>query len=124
MALEKFELALLPTMDGGRIKEAFEQALRRCEVDMRDRPNLKKDRSVAIVATLTPVADDHGDLLEVVVQFTVKDSIPARDSTVYHMNAARQGLFFNELSPDDARQLTLDSADGPVPLQRKDIHAG
>lgn len=125
MALEKFDLATLLTIDEGRIKESFEQALRRSEADCRDRPLLGKARTVTIQAELVPVADDQGVLRECLVQFSIKDAQPLRSSKVYHMSAGRAGLFWNEMSPDDARQLTLDSVDGPKPLPgRKDIHVG
>ena len=130
MALEQFTLQTLSTVDDGRIAVAFEQALRRCELDCRDRPTLDKARTISIDAKLTPRVDESGrDLLEVLVQFEVRDSQPVRTSKVYHMVAARSGLYFNELAPEDARQLTLDTAAGPKPLtepapQRKDVHAG
>jgi hypothetical protein len=41
MALEKFSLTTLTTIDGGMIREAYELALRRCELDCRDRPTLE-----------------------------------------------------------------------------------
>jgi hypothetical protein len=125
MALEKFDLGTLLVIDEGRIKEAFEQALRRGEVDCRDRPLLSQTRTITLEASLTPVADEQGALVECLVQFTIKDKQPIRSSKVYHMSAGRAGLFWNELSPDDARQLTLDTVEGPQPIEgRKDVHAG
>jgi len=108
MALEKLCLEALVKMDDGRIREAFEQALKRCEDDCRDRPMLKKDRTVTLEAKIVPVADEEGALVECLLQLQVKDQRPVRSSKVYHMSAARQGLWLNELSPDDARQMTID----------------
>lgn len=123
--LLNFTLETLCTIDDGRIKEAFEQALRRCESDLRDRPNMNKARTISLEAELVPVTDDAGALLEVKVHFQVKDRQPARETKTYHMSAARGGgLFYNELAPEDARQLTLDTINGPKTLERKDVHAG
>jgi hypothetical protein len=123
MALEKFELGSLATIDEGRIAESFMQALRRCEADCKDRPTLRKDRKVTLEVTLVPVSDDRSELVEVLVQFEIKDAQPIRSSKVYHMNAGRGGLFYNDLSPEDARQLTLDGAQLQQ-LERKDVHVG
>lgn len=125
MALEKFDIAALATIDEGRIAEAFAQALKRCEADCKDRPLLSKDRKVRLEAKLLPIADEGGNLREVLVQFEVKDEQPLRSSKVYHMSAGRGGLFFNELSPEDSRQLTLDGEKPKPVLDRKDVaHAG
>lgn len=108
MALEKFDLRQLAAIDEGKIAEDFEDALREVERDCRSRPMLDKDRTVAIVLKMRPVADADGKLLEVKTTFDVKSGKPVTSSKVYHMAAGRGGLFYNELSPDDAKQLTLD----------------
>lgn len=46
--LEKFDLAALASIDGGRIAIAFEQALRRVAQDCDDRPGEKKERTVTL----------------------------------------------------------------------------
>ncbi len=112
MAVEKFELASLVTIDGGRIREAFEQALKRCRDDCHDRPGVAKVRKVSLVATLAPVCAPDGSMGSCDVQFEIDDSLPKRVSPSYNMKAARGGLLFNELSPDDVNQGTLDDV-GP-----------
>ena len=116
MGLEKFDMGTLTELDGGRIRTAFEQALKRLETDCKDRPNVKAARKLELVITMTPLPDDAGDLDSVDVKFRVKDSVPKRESKAYNMRAVPGGLLFNELSPDDVRQQTLDMAPKPAPM--------
>lgn len=111
--LEKFDLATLAAMDGGRIKEAFEQALNRCRFDCEDRPAVDGARKITLVVSLTPIAADNGDLSSVDVTFDLNDKLPKRGSKSYNMQAVAGGLVFNELSPDEVRQKTLDMAPKP-----------
>ena len=108
MALEKFNLQSLVNMDDGRIKEAFEQAMRRCEEDCRDRPAVKEARKVSLVAVVSPVQGEGGDIDSCDVQFQIVDALPKRKSKVYNMRAAKNGLFYNELSHDNHVQMTVD----------------
>ena len=108
MPIEKFQLGSLSTIDGGRINEAFEQALKRCEMDCKDRPATAKARKVALTAELVPVCTPQGDLESVDVTFQIKDTVPTRESATYNMKAVPGGLLFNELSPEDVRQGTID----------------
>lgn len=112
MALEKFTLATLAEMDGGRIKLAFEQAMKRCEDDCKDRPSVKTARKINLIVTLEPVPDGN-DLESVNVQFKITDSVPKRESKTYNMSAARGGLLYNDVSPENVKQATLDMAPGP-----------
>jgi hypothetical protein len=112
MALEKFDLRTLANMDDGRIREAFNQALARCESDCRDRPGVKKSRSVSITTTITPVLDEEGNLETCEVAFDISDKIPKRQSKTYAMRADGAGaLFFNDVSPDNPYQRTIDEFD-------------
>ncbi len=113
MAIQKFELRSLAELDGGRIREAFEQALRRCELDCMDRPATDNVRKVSLTAELVPVCSPGGELESVDVRFHIKDTVPSRKSAVYNMKATRGGLLFNELSPDDIHQRTIDEAISP-----------
>lgn len=112
MALEKFKLASLVTMDEGRLREAWEQALRRAYLDCEDRPGTDKARKVQLVATLTPIQDPAGGMDSCNVSFEVQDTLPKRCSPIYNMLAGRGGLFYNELSKDDVHQMSLDET-GP-----------
>lgn len=116
MALEKFELGTIDKIDNGRIREAFDQAMRRCEADCKDRPAVKDDRRVRLEVTMSPVIDPDGAMESCDVQFQIVDSVPKRKSKVYNMASTRAGLFFNELSPADAHQGTIDQAPKPERL--------
>lgn len=112
MAVEQFRFEKLATIDGGRIREAWEQAMKRARDDVHDRPGVKKPRKVILVTTLTP--DDSADGVvgdTVDVQFEIDDSLPKRQSQAYNMKHGRGGLLFNEVSPDDIRQGTLDEVE-------------
>lgn len=115
MALEKLTLASLATMDGGRHAAAFEQALTRARFDCEDRAAVKGARRIALVVSLIPRADDNGNLERVHVEFALDEKHPKRQSRSYSMQAVHGGLVFNELSPDDVRQGTLDMAGKPKP---------
>lgn len=112
MALERFALSTIATMDDGRINEAFLQALRRCEDDCKDRPGLKDERVVKIEVRMAPIGDE-GDLESVNVAFKITDTVPKRSSKTYNMKSVPGGLLFNDASPEDVRQATLDMAPKP-----------
>lgn len=112
MALEKFNTEALVTVDNGRVGAAFEAALRRVHADCADRPATKKPRKIAIVVTIVPEIDEKGDLDSCNLSFEVQDSLPKRVTRIVNMRAANGQLLFNEMSPDDARQSTIDSV-GP-----------
>lgn len=120
MALEKFNLGCLATMDDGRIREAFEQALKRCELDCKDRPALEEARKVSMSVTLVPVPGERGDLDSVNIVVKITDTLPKRCSKAYNMKATRGGLLFNELSTEDVNQATLEFGE-PQP-QATEVH--
>lgn len=113
MALEKLTLASLATMDGGRHAVAFEQALTRARFDCQDRAVVKGARKIALVVTLEPRSDDSGELDRIHVAFAIDEKHPKRMSRAYSMQNVNGGLVFNELSPGEARQGTLDSVPKP-----------
>jgi hypothetical protein len=114
MALEQFTAAALATIDGGRLREALDLELRRCQVDCADRPALEKARKITLSIDLTPVqADDGADLDSIDVQFAVDSKLPRKRSKAYNMRAAEGTLLFNELSPEEVHQGTLDLPTGP-----------
>lgn len=108
MPLEKMSLKALATIDAGRVAVAFDQALRRAEEDCRDRPAVGGARKVSVVAILEPQSDARGDLDSVGVRIEIQDNLPKRQSTTYNCKATLGGLFFNEMSPEDVDQTTLD----------------
>ncbi len=107
--LEKFDLASLAKIDGGRIAIAFEQALRRVAQDCDDRPGEKKERSITLTLAVKPRLDEVGMCEDCDVQVAVTDSVPKRKSKIYNMSLRKGGhLLFADESLDDHRQETLD----------------
>lgn len=111
--LEKLTLESLAKLDGGRVRAALDQAIARCESDCKDRPALPAKRKIALVLTIAPVLDPDGELDSCDVAFHITESVPKRTSKNYNMKATRGGLMFNELSPKDVHQRTIDEAPGP-----------
>lgn len=112
MAIERFSLESLAHLDNGRLRAGLDQALRRAQNDCTDRPGLKKPRRITLTIDMTPVPNEAGDLDSCDVAFQVTERTPNRQSKVYNMKATAGGLLFNELSPSDIKQSTLDQA-GP-----------
>lgn len=113
MALQKFDLATLTELDGARIRTAFDQAVERLVEDCKDRPNVKAKRTLALSVSLVPIPDDDGELSSIDVDFAMKETAPKRESRTYNMLPARKGLLFNEVSPDEVKQRTLDEVGKP-----------
>lgn len=108
MALHELSLGNLLKLDGGRVVEAFDQAVARCIADCKDRPAVAKARKVTLELQLLPAQDDDGDIRDVKSLFLIKDSAPIRQSRVYSLEIRGSKVAFNDLSTGDARQRTLD----------------
>lgn len=109
MQLQKLTLASLAEIDGGRLNEAFSQALKRVVDDCEDRPGVKKPRTVSIQLEITPVLDQDGMCDEAKVQGTVVDNVPKRKTKIWDMSLRKGGhLMFRPDSLDDAEQNTMD----------------
>lgn len=111
--IQTLSMKALAEIDNGRIREAYEQALRRAQSDCKDRPALERARKVSLTLTIVPVVGDNGELESCNVDFQIKEALPPRESRTYNMAADDAGLHFNELSRDDIRQRTIDQVPGP-----------
>lgn len=111
MALQKFGLKEAGEMDDGKIGVAFEHAMHRIRRDCEDRPNVADVRKITFTVMFRPVAADNGKLESVDVSMDLRDNLPKRKTATYNMQAAPSGLYYNELSREEARQMTLD--EGP-----------
>lgn len=115
MPLEPFKCESLASIDSGRIGVAIDQAVARAHRDCADRPGVEKPRVVTLQIVLIPVAQDgQGDLDSVNVEFRVRESIPLRSSKRYNMRSDGRELRYNELSPEDHAQTTIEP--GPRPI--------
>lgn len=110
MALSVFTIADLATLDDGRVAAAWIDEINRAVRDCRDRPGEKGVRRVSLTAEIKPgYVDDTGDCEEVKIKFTFKNALPARRTREYSMMPKKNGqLVYNALSPNNARQMTID----------------
>lgn len=113
MAVEEFNLEALAKINGGRLAIAFEDLLREAEMDCKDRPALKDDRRITMTFRMAPRVADNGELDTVDMQIEIDRKLPKRRSTKLNMLPVRGGLVYNEMSPSDVHQLTLDMAPSP-----------
>lgn len=108
MAPKLFNFTSLADFDDGRIREAVDLELNRARLDCEDRPGLKQARKVTLTVILEPESDERGKIADVQVSFDIQARFPKRASRPYTMAAKRGHLVFNDLSPDDPNQMTLD----------------
>lgn len=106
-------------MEEGILKEAFEEALGRIEEDCKGRPALKDARKLALVLEMKPVCDDNGDLETTSVRFHFVETIPKRKSREYSALPKEDGLYVNDVSPDNPKQRTIDEFKGPTIKREK-----
>lgn len=114
-------MGTLAEIDNGRLREAFEQALRRAQTDCKDRPALEKARKITLQLSMVPIVGDSGDLESCNVEFQIKEALPPRDTRTFNMAADEAGLYFNDLSPKDIRQRSLDEGPGPRKVVGTDV---
>jgi hypothetical protein len=108
MTVHQFSLKTLMELDGGRVVEAWDQAVKRCVADCEDRPAVKKPRKVILELLLEPLCE-QGSLDSVDGAFKVTDSAPKRETKTYNFGVRRgQLLVFNDLSDDDIHQKTIE----------------
>ena len=100
----KLTLSTLDKVDGGRLAELFDDAMRRVLSDCRDHPGDDKARTVTLTARVKPVlADDERELATVDVDFDVRPVIPKRGTLATRM----------KIEPDGAVSFSLFDAENP-----------
>lgn len=113
MALMKLDLSTLHEFDNGRLKAAFERAMKTVIADCRDRGALDKTRKVVIEFAVWPSQPDHtGEVDTLAMEYQVKATIPAlsRDSLSLGIRKNNE-LVFNNDSPGNVDQRTFDNDD-------------
>lgn len=110
MAKEKLNLASVHLVANGRIEAAFDTEVEAIVRDIEDRGADGLPRKVTLEVLITPQV--HGGMVEeVMTEFIVKSSVPARRSKPYSMvPQGGRALLFNPESREDANQGTLDEA--------------
>lgn len=108
MTLKYLSLAALKELDGGRVYEAFDQAMKRVVADCEDRPGEERPRTITLKADLMPVRGDDGRCEGVMGTFRVAETIPNRKSKTYSFGVKADGrLFFSTEDPTNVQQYGL-----------------
>jgi len=120
MALEYLTLAGLKELDGGRVAEAFAQAVKRCVSDCEDRPGEERAREVNMSLSMVPTIGDDGKCDGVSGTFQIKEKCPTRKSRTYSFGVKQGGkLFFSTEDPMNVNQFTFDDADETGKAKRR-----
>lgn len=111
MLKEFREFTHIGELDGGKVQESVNIALRHVMESCANLPWVKKARELTIRVRLTPVASDN-ELDSVQVVVTVDHKTPCRQSSVTCMGVSRDGrtitgLSYDDLSRGDAHQQTM-----------------
>ena len=109
MAIHKLGLDTVNQVADGTIVEAFNVHVKRAVQDISDRPGDKKARKVVLTMELTPVLQANGLADNVAMEVKIKSSIPDHVSRTVEAAIKRNGTaLFNDMSPDNPDQMTLD----------------
>lgn len=100
--------AQLHKVRGGILGKMIDQKLTQCQQDIEGAPRIKKARKVIIEVDLIPDFDDElNELAGVRTEFNVSIKVPKRGPVKLHAQSTRQGLVYQPLEPEDARQMVL-----------------
>jgi len=112
MGKQRLTLQSLTGLDSGVPAGAFQAELRKVVEDCIKRPGLDSVRKVQLDVHIKPCVDSRGVCEIANVEFEVSSSIPKQRTREYQMEVHAKGeLLFNELSPDDVHQQTLDEVE-------------
>jgi hypothetical protein len=105
----KLSLASLAKLDMGKIDMTFSRHMQVIVRDCQSRPADKKARKVRLTLFVVPVADELGQMSDILISFKMANSMPDSQSKSYVMAARPDGaVIFNPDNPSDIRQGTLD----------------
>ena len=126
MRVEITELQDLCSVGDGVLAALFRRELQTVLIDLVDRPVVGTARKICLDMSLKPVPDDRGHLAEIEAEFEVYVKTPKSRTQTFSMAALSdkgvpRGLVYNDLAPDDRRQMTLDEVDpNPNPEQENE----
>jgi len=110
MALRTFEAKTLDLIEGGRISKALSNEIQKAVMDVRDRPFEKKPRKVTLTVLIAPLEVETGtaDVENADVSFDLSNRYPSRKLKTVMSVRPNGTLLFNDLSPRDPKQKTID----------------
>ena len=109
MRRELHRISDLGVFDDGGLDVVFKRALCRVNEDLIDRPGVSAAREINITLRLTPEVGESGHLANVDIEAELKLKVPCvRTNTIKGRTAPDGRLVYNDLSPDDPMQRTLD----------------
>ena len=112
---QKFSIGNLNALDDGKVQVALDRELTKIANDMSQRPGDKTARKLQLEVMFTPSANELGNCDAAMMEFTIKTVLPPRRSATYSVGVAGNGtLVFNDASPDNVNQGTLDESTGEV----------
>ena len=99
----------LKNLQQGLYERCFKEYLSRAIADALDRPTLKTPRAIAVRLLLTPVVGNTGALESISLEIEMDGRIPkVRSRPFSTANLGTKGLVYNDLSPSNVNQGTLE----------------
>lgn len=108
MARKKFTLSEVKNLDFGRVEGVFQTKLAEILADIDNRVGVAGAREISVAMKCTPEEPVGGRVETISMCFEIKTKVPGLRSRDYAMELTKSGLVFNDLSPDDPHQQTLD----------------
>lgn len=105
-------IADLAVVERGIVDALFKRAVEAVAVDMERRPSVETAREIVLTMRATPKAGESGVLVEVRLEFELKTKVPvSRTREISAVVTEGKAIRYNDLSPGDVRQGTLDMED-------------
>lgn len=109
--LKELTLETIKDVADGKVEAALLYHIKRAAEDCLDRPGSKAARTIKLVMKIKPVIDSDGLCESANVEFEIDSSVPKHVSRPVNCNVRKGGkLAFNDMSEDDAKQMTIDES--------------
>jgi len=106
---QEFTLESLKNFSDGKVAASFDKLMRAAVADCMDRSGEKSAREVDLSIRVVPNIDQDGMTENVNVSVKIGSKVPKYQSAPVNCTSKVNGqLFFNDLSPDHADQVTID----------------
>lgn len=110
------ELKDVGAIENGMVAVLWRKSLESAFNDIAARPGVESVRQVVLVMRMVPETDSRGELIAIRTEFEVDPKLPKSRTRVYSMvpmgdRGELRALQYNEASPDDPKQMTLDEVD-------------